>query len=147
MTSDPTCESVLVAAMAIADGERPPIAPDLVAAHLSGCASCRADASALDATRELLDRCQRRPASGDLWPAVSRRIGAVTTPAPSSDRAVWATFLALALGLVGARVLLAAAPDFPIAIKLLAAALAVATFAVVRENPFKIDPGLRLGQE
>lgn len=147
MTSEPTCESVLIAAMAMADGETPPIAPELVAAHLSGCASCRVDASALDATRALLDRCQRQPASGDLWPAVSRRIGAGETPAPSSDRAVWATFLALALSLVGARVLLAATPDFPIAIKLIAVALAVATFAVVRENPFKIDTGLRLGQE
>jgi predicted anti-sigma-YlaC factor YlaD len=140
MTNEPTCDEALLAAMAIADGETPPVPAAAVEAHLAVCPSCREQVEELAATSRLLDAHRRAPVSGDLWPDLERRIA-------RPRAAGLAPFLALAAVLAGSRLLLAAAEVPATAVKLLVVAAVVLTFVYVRENPFKIDPELRLGTE
>ena len=140
MTNEPTCDEALLASMAIADGEAPPVPAAAVDAHLAACASCREQMAALAATSHLLDTHRRAPVSGDLWPGLERRI-------VRPRAAGLAPFLALAAALAGYRVLLAAELLPAGAVKLLVVAAIVLTFVYIRENPFKIDPELRLGTE
>ena len=39
--NESNCESVRIAAMALADGEQPALDPHFIAAHVAGCAACR----------------------------------------------------------------------------------------------------------
>jgi predicted anti-sigma-YlaC factor YlaD len=142
MKNDVTCDEILMSAMAIADGESPPVPAATVEAHLAGCPSCREQAAGLAATARLLDGGRRAPVAVDLWPDLERRIAA-----PPSRAAGLAPFLALAAVLAGYRVLLAAATVPATAVKLLVVAAIVLTFVYVRENPFNIKTELRLETE
>lgn len=145
MTESPNCTDFVIAAMAIVDGERPFVPSEAVEMHLAVCPSCRAELDGLAATSRLLDASRRAGVEVNLWPEIEPRIdsiGSIETP-----RRMWVPFVVLAVALVGYRALLAATPDAVFAIKIVIVVLAVGAFAFARENPFRINTELRLGQE
>jgi predicted anti-sigma-YlaC factor YlaD len=145
MTEIPTCTDMLIAAMAIRDGEQPLVPVEAVEEHLAGCPACRAESEGLAATSRLFDTCRRAGVETDLWPALEPRVAAA--PSRAGRQAVWVPFIALAVVLVGSRVLLALTTEGALAIKLLVVALAVAAFVYARENPFTIRTEFTLRQE
>ena len=68
------CDAVLVCLMATLDGERPPLATDVIESHLQACVACRDRAADLEGLRT---RCEAMHYTGprmDLWPTISERI-------------------------------------------------------------------------
>jgi predicted anti-sigma-YlaC factor YlaD len=144
MKDSPKCEDILMAAMAIFDGERSPVPEAVVEEHLAACGTCRDEMEGMAATARRFDGCHRAEVHADLWPALAPR---VAKAARDERRPILVPFVLLAVVLVAARVLLALTPDVAVAIKLLAVALAIAAFASARENPFTIKTELSLTQE
>ena len=145
MTHEPSCDEFLIAATAIADGETPPLPADAVEAHLADCPSCRSEAARLAAMARLLDGCQRQTHTVDLWPEISGHVS--KPPERATHPKALAAFAALAVALVGYRVLLAAVAWPAATLKLFAVALVVATFVWIKENPFAIRAEPPLGAE
>jgi predicted anti-sigma-YlaC factor YlaD len=142
MTDETTCDEAMISAMALADGETPPLPVEAVRAHLEACAACRAWSEELDDTARILSACRRRGDPHDLWPALAPCI------APSrARRSPVAPFVALAVVLVAFRLVLYGAAGLAIGLKLTAVAVVVAAFLMSRENPFKIEAERPLGAE
>ena len=51
---EPSCEDVLMAQMAAADGEEPAFSKDLLATHVAGCANCHHELEQLQALDQML---------------------------------------------------------------------------------------------
>jgi predicted anti-sigma-YlaC factor YlaD len=142
MTDKMTCDEVMISAMALTDGETPPLPAEAVRAHLEVCAACLAWSEGLEHTARIFDACQRRSDPRDLWPALAPSI------APSgARRSRVAPFVALAVVLVTYRLVLYGATGLAIGLKLTAVAVVVAAFLIARENPFKIEAERPLGAE
>jgi anti-sigma factor RsiW len=137
-----SCEIVRLAAMALADGEKPSIpAPD-VELHLAQCDRCRADVERLKAFIELLNGQRRRERTESVWGRVAESLRHSDEARTAPDH--WPWFLLLGLILAGYRVIVAASDWEPnILFKLAPVLLAFAVFIFLRENPFKINPGLQ----
>lgn len=120
------CETVRLSAMAIGDGEVPPMPEGEVKAHLSGCEECRREVEMMEGSRDLLMPVRRRTVEADLWPRIEGRL--------RSRKGVFVPFLLL---LVGYRIL-EVLPDLDLGliVKVLPLLLAVSLFAVLKENPF-----------
>ena len=133
------CETALLAAMAIADGEKPLIpAPD-VELHLAQCDRCRSEVERLKAVIDLLDAQRRRERTESVWGQVAERLRRRERARTASDH--WPWFLALGLVLAGYRVAVAAADWEPgWWFKLAPILLAIAVFCFLRENPFRVNP-------
>jgi anti-sigma factor RsiW len=123
---DEICETVRLSAMAIGDGEVPPLPAGEVRAHLCGCEACRQEVMRMDEARDILVPVRRRTLEADLWPGIEGRL--------RSRRGVFIPFLLL---LVGYRIL-EVLPDLDlgVALKIFPLLLAVSLFALIRENPF-----------
>jgi predicted anti-sigma-YlaC factor YlaD len=140
------CESVCMAAMAIADGYQPELSSDQIEAHLASCSECRREVGQLRVLSSLLDAQERRQRTENLWQQVERRLP-VAKPAPSTSRA-WYPFTLLGVLLLGYRIVeMVPDHDFGFLFKLVPVLLVIAAFIYLRENPFKIDAGLRLEGE
>jgi predicted anti-sigma-YlaC factor YlaD len=137
-----SCESVRLAAMAVADDEKPLIpAPD-VELHLAQCDRCRGDVELLKAFIELLNGQRRRERAESVWERVAESLRHSDKARTAPDH--WPWFLLLGLLLAGYRVIVAMSDWEPnILIKLATVLLAVAVFVFLRENPFKVNPGLQ----
>jgi predicted anti-sigma-YlaC factor YlaD len=140
------CENVRMSAMAIADGEQPPLAASEVALHVNECAACRLEVEQLGVTARLLDAQERRSHGEDLWPLIEPRL-AVAASGKRAKRE-WVFLLMLAL-VVPAYKILALVPDreFSPAVKLVPLAVALVVFALIRENPFRIKTNLQFEGE
>jgi predicted anti-sigma-YlaC factor YlaD len=122
-----TCKAVRIAAMARDDGEPSPLPVTDIEAHVQGCAACREAIGAGRVLHGRLASAHRRMPAVSLWPAIEQRV--------TSDRGGrwWAALVALAL----AYKLLELSPiDLGIGLKLVAVAIVVAGFVVLRANPF-----------
>ncbi len=145
MTRDVPCDEIMLAVMALADGETPDVPATSIEAHLDGCASCKTWSTELADMTGMFDRCERLTDSHDLWPTLAPAlVRPQTTPARNTSVA---PFVVLVAALVGYRVLLYAAQAPEHVLKLLAVVLIVVAFAVARENPFRIETGHTLGVE
>ena len=69
---DISCETLLMAKMAEADGERAELSPEEIKRHLSTCEECRAELAQLQKIDNVLQRRSRAEQPLDLWPAVSQ---------------------------------------------------------------------------
>ena len=140
------CESVCMAAMAIADGYHSPMSSDQIETHLAGCSDCRRELGQLRALSSLLDKQERRQRTEDVSDLVERRLSTPSRAQNSSQ--AWRPFILLGVLLLGSRIVeLIPDRDFGVLFKLLPVLFVLAVFSYLRENPFKIDSELRLEGE
>ena len=136
------CESVRVAAMALADGEDSPLGREEVEMHLRNCEHCRAEIEPMRTMNELWSSHERLRPEADLWPLISERLGEST---PSFS---WQVLLLFGTPLFGYKVLLLAFQAPPsLWSKLVPVILAIAVFRYLKANPFKINCELTLRGE
>lgn len=143
--SELNCESVLMAAMAIADGYQPEVSSEQIGTHLASCADCRRELGQLQALSSLLDSQERRLRTENLWQKIERRLPNVTR---TSTFRVWGSFMILGALLLGYRLLeLIPDRDFSFLFKFVPVLLVIAAFGYLRENPFTINSELSLEGE
>ncbi|MGH9881933.1 MAG: anti-sigma factor family protein [Pyrinomonadaceae bacterium] len=143
--ADINCESIRVAAMALADGETPPLRPEEIETHLLICDRCREEVEQMRATNQLLSSQKRLIPEANLWPLVNERIQA---SAPSAPLFGWRVLLVFAIPLFGYRILLLILQASPsLWSKLVPVILVIAVFGYLRVNPFKINSELTLKGE
>jgi anti-sigma factor RsiW len=136
-----SCESVCLAAMAIADGEKPSILAADVELHLAQCDRCRSEVERLKSVIDLLNEQRRRERTEGVWGRVVERLSRKKRARAASDH--WPWLLLLGLFLAGYRVVVAALDLEPgLWLNLAPVLLAIAVFGLLRENPFKINSEL-----
>ena len=140
------CESVCMAAMAIADGYQSELSSDQIEAHLADCSGCRHELGQLRLLFTLLDAQERRQRTENVWKQVERRL-ADDSSAQSTSQA-WRPFLILGVLLLGYRVIeMVPNRDFGFLFKLVPVLFVIAAFSYLKENPFKIHSELSLEGE
>jgi hypothetical protein len=136
------CDDVLMAWMAESDGEQPTLAGEQISAHLQSCENCRQEVEQMLRVDSLLKSHGRYQHDANLWPAVEKTLGSRKVP-----RLEWAPF-----GLFGAifvayklfEMLPERAPG--LAFKLVPLIFIVGLFVLIRENPFRINAELNIGE-
>src|SRR5262245_2880611 len=73
-----SCEDVLMAQMAVADGEEPAFSKELLAAHMTGCVNCQNELKQLLALDTVLASQNLAEQQVDLWPVIENRIAKPT---------------------------------------------------------------------
>jgi anti-sigma factor RsiW len=140
------CESVCMAAMAIADGYQSELSSDQIEAHLANCSDCRREVGQLRALSSLLDSQERRQRTENVWQQVELRLP--DAAAPPSIYQSWHAFMVLGALLLGYRIVeMIPDRDFGFLFKLVPLLFVIAAFSYLRENPFKINSELRLEGE
>ena len=143
--ADISCESIRVAAMALADGETPPLRPEEIEAHLLTCNHCREEVEELRATNQLMSSQKRLLPEANLWPLVNERL---QTSASSALWFRWRVLLLFAVPLFGYKILLLVFQASPsVWSKLVPVILVIAVFGYLRSNPFRINCELTLQGE
>jgi hypothetical protein len=143
--TDIDCESVRIAAMAIADDEESSLRPGEIEVHLLNCEACREEIEQLRATNQLFGSQQRLRPEANLWPAISERLQATADTAQTFR---WRVLLLFGLPLFGYKffmLLLQVTPS--LWSKLVPVILMIAIFAYLKTNPFKINCELTLEGE
>jgi len=136
-----SCECICLAAMAIADGEKPLILAADIELHLAQCDRCRSEVERLKSLIDLLNAQRRRERTESVWGLVAERLRREERARTASDR--WPWLLLLGLFLAGYRVAVAALHWEPgLWLNLAPALLAIAVFGLLRENPFKVNSEL-----
>lgn len=140
------CEAVRMALSAAADGYSGSLEPAQLKDHLAQCDVCRRDGEQLGGLMRLLDAQKRRASNDQLWSAIEARL-------PAQPRAASAS-RDLRLLVPTGIVLLAyklfeqlAAHNTGVPVKLVPLLLVIAVFALLKENPFKINAELQLKGE
>ena len=135
-----SCEDVLMAQMALADGEEPAFSKELLSTHVAGCASCHHELEQLQALDQVLAGHTLAEPRVDLWPAIENRIAK-----PTSGAFHWQPFALIGLLLVIYKLLeMLPARDPGMAFKLVPLVIVVLLFVFIRENPFRINTELVL---
>lgn len=134
-----SCEKVLMAMMAAADGESAQLSPEEIQVHLSACENCRDEAVRMQQVSDMFREATRRESTIDLWPSINSRLD------QQPPRIGWQPYaivgvLLLAYKLV--EMLPKADPGW--AIKLVPLIVFGAFLVFVRENPFRINTELVL---
>jgi anti-sigma factor RsiW len=149
------CERIRISAMAIRDGESPPLAEQEVKKHLESCADCRLEIGRQEQAIDLLDGRSRRVFAQDVWPRLSpslvRRVGQVgqvrqarpqghARPEQSANAL---PFVILCLFLLAYKVVeVLPFVTAGVAVKLIPVGVLVLFFALLKQNPFEINPNL-----
>lgn len=136
---DLTCERVLIAMMAAADGESAELSLEEMKAHLSACEGCRDEAVRMQQLSDIFRQATRRESTIDLWPAIDGRLG---QPSPRIGWQVYAVVGVLLLGYKLFEMLPEADPGWTI--RLAPLIIFGALLLVLRENPFRINTELVL---
>jgi hypothetical protein len=135
-----TCEDVLMAQMAAADGEEPAFSGEQLAAHMTACANCQNELKQLLALDRVLVSQTLAEANVDLWPAIENRIAK-----PASSVLHWQLFALIGLLLVTYKLLeMLPARDLGLAFKLVPLVIVTLLFVVIKENPFRINTELMM---
>ncbi len=130
------CEEILMALMAVFDGEKTDLSPEQLNSHLASCENCRTEIEQIQSTFALLKRQERQPSEANLWSAIEPRL---------QTKIYWQPFVFLAVFLVAykfAEMLSASDPGF--AFKIVPLVFVAALFVFLKENPFKINTELIL---
>jgi hypothetical protein len=131
-----TCEDVMIAQMAAADGEEPGLSKELLTAHIDACANCQHELKQSQALENVLAGHTLSEQRVDLWPVIENRIG---------KRLGWQPFALIGLLLVVYKLLeMIPARDPGLVFKLVPLAIVVLLFILIRENPFRINTELVL---
>lgn len=138
------CEKARVSAMAIDDGLEPEMPADEIEKHMAECDECRSEVERMHAMMFLLDSQKRRELPVNLWGRVERRLDEV---GKQSQRR-WGAFFLAGLFLLGYKIIeLSMERDPGVVFKLAPLIIAIAVFAYLKENPFKIKMDLKLEGE
>ena len=139
------CESVRMAAMANADGYSA-LSSDEIEAHTKNCPDCRLEIAQMGTLSGLLDTQKRQPQFADTWASIAARLPAESGKQSASPQRQ--LFMLLGVLLLSYR-LVEIVPDRNLdwLFKLLPIFFVAAVFSYLRENPFKINPELRLEGE
>jgi hypothetical protein len=133
-----SCEDVLMAQMAAADGEEPPFGKEQLSAHIAVCANCQHELKQLQTLDQLLTGQTLSEPRVDLWPAIEKRID-------RRSGLSWRGFALIGLLLVIYKLLeMLPARDLGMAFKLVPLAIVVLLFVFIKENPFRINTELVL---
>jgi predicted anti-sigma-YlaC factor YlaD len=140
------CESVSMAAMAIADGYESALSADEIKAHIENCSDCRQEITEVQALSSLLDAQKRQQQVANTWTSIEARLPTVPTEQRASTH--WRPLMILGVLLLGYR-LVEMLPNRDLAwlFKLVPVIFVVAAFMYLRENPFKINAELRFEGE
>jgi predicted anti-sigma-YlaC factor YlaD len=141
-----TCEAVRMAASAASDGHPGSLEPAQLEDHLAQCGDCHREVERLGELMRLLDSQKRRASNDQLWSGIEARLAA-QTPARGVSRDLRL--------LVPTGVVLLAYKLFEqltvhntgFHMKLVPLLLVIAVFALLKENPFKINAELQLKGE
>ena len=129
-----TCEDVLMAQMAAADGEEPAFSKAQLAAHMTSCANCQNELKQLLTLDRVLAGHTLPEPHVNLWPAIENRI---------AKRANWQPFALIGLLLVIYKLLeMLPARDLGMAFKLVPLVIVTLLFVLIKENPFRINTEL-----
>jgi hypothetical protein len=140
------CESVCIAALALADGETPLLQADQVEAHLRACATCRQEVEQVRAMTRLLAAQRRRKPQEQIWTMIEGRLN--VAPVHPESPFEWRAVLFLCFILFGYKVILMFLEHDPgIWFRLIPVLFVIAVFTYLKENPFKINSELRLEGE
>lgn len=133
-----SCEDVLKAQMAMADGEDPEFSKELLAAHVTACANCLHELEQLQALDQVLANHTLSEPRVDLWPAIENRIA-------KRSFVGWQPFALIGLLLVIYKLLeMLPARDPGMAFKLVPLVIVALLFVLIKENPFRINTELVL---
>ena len=137
------CTTICMAAMALDDGHRSEITADQIDAHVKGCPDCSRELAALREVSALLHAQRRAPVTANIWSRIEPRL--IDTASGRSRIQPYA-FVALGVLLLAYK-LFEMVPDvrWGMQIKLIPIAVSIAVFALLRVNPFKVDPDIDLG--
>ena len=133
------CEKVQLAMMVESSGEEPAIPAEQLASHLASCEDCLSQAAELSNLDQLFQRQARSEQDVNLWPAIQQQIGEQT-------RSVnWQPFAVVTPLLVSYRLIemLGEQPLAPV-FSLVPLALMLGLFALIKENPFRINTELTM---
>lgn len=134
------CEEILIALMAVFDGETTEFAPEQLNAHLASCENCRREIGQMQTAFALLKTQERRAQRADLWSAVNAQIEIE----PQANRK---PFVFLGVFLLACKLAeMLPETDFGFAFKIVPLVFVVALFAFLKENPFKINTELAHGE-
>ena len=139
------CESVRVAAMAIADGEESPLQASAIEEHLFNCEGCREEIEQLRSTDQMLSSQKRLQPEANLWPSIGEHIETTTA---TSQQFGWRVLLLFGIPLFTYKFfLLGFQVPTNIWSKLVLLIVVIAIFGYLKTNPFKINTELRLEGE
>ena len=131
-----TCEDVLMAQMAAADGEDAGLSKELLTAHIAVCANCQHALDQSQALDHVLAGQTLSEPRVDLWRVVENKIGKCLG---------WQPFALIGLLLVVYKLLeMIPARDPGMAFKLVPLVIVVFLFILIKENPFRINTELVL---
>ena len=135
-----SCEDVLMAQMAAADGEEPGFSKGQLSTHIAACANCQHELKQLQALDQVLTGHTLSEPSVDLWPAIENRIAKRTRFTLG-----WQPFALIGLLLVIYKLLeMLPARDPGMAFKLVPLVIVALLFVLIKENPFRINTELAL---
>lgn len=143
---DTLCERIRMAAMALEDGEQPEMPPHEIMAHLDACAACRREVAAMGDVVALFSRVERRYEQADLWPAVSAGLEPVSSRWREWVHSPVMLAVVLLLGIYKIAELAMESDPAPL-LRIAPLIVAAAFFFYLRNNPFRIEPGLLLKGE
>ena len=141
-----TCETIRIAAMAVADGQQAEVTEmtsHRIEEHLADCATCRLEVDQLRAVNALMNMQQRQPQNERLWASIEMSLPEAPTAKYESPRSH--LFKLLGLFLIGYK-LFEMIPDRDLGLlfKLIPILFIVAAFAYLKVNPFRINTELAL---
>jgi len=135
-----SCEDVLMAQMAAADGEESTFPTKQLAAHIAACANCQHELKQLQTLDQVLACHTLSEPRVDFWPTIENRIAKGTRSALSGK-----PFALIGLLLVIYKLLeILPARDPGFAFKLVPLVIVALLFVVIKENPFRINTELVL---
>ena len=133
-----SCEDVLMAQMAAADGEESGFSKELLTAHVAGCANCQHELEQLQVLDQMFAGQHLSETRVDLWPVIENRIAKRAVPG-------WQPFALIGLLLVLYKLLeMLPARDLGMAFKLVPLVIVALLFVLIKENPFRINTELVL---
>ena len=131
------CEDIQMAIMAHDDDQQGPISRAEIETHMATCDACKQQVEELRQLDGMLMRQQRRQYDVELWPAIQRQLS------PQTTNAGWQPFAVIALLLTTYKVFEMAAANPPVLLfNLVPLVLMFVLFAVIKENPFRINSEL-----
>lgn len=135
-----SCEDVLMAQMAAADGEESEFLEKQLAEHVDACANCQHELKQLQVLNQVLAGQTLAEPHANLWPAIEKRIAK-----PAGSFPGWQPFALIGLLLVIHKLLeMLPASDPGIIFKLVPLSIAALLFVLIKENPFRINTELML---
>ena len=139
-----SCDDVLMAQMAAADGEAIELSQDQLAAHIAGCANCQHELNQMQVVDQVLTRQTLSEPRVNLWPAIEDRIENRIAE-PTRSVVSWRPFALIGLLLVIYKLLeLLPTRDLGMAFKLVPLVIVILLFVLIKENPFRINTELVL---